>query len=166
METILWSARSDAISMPQLGVLHGRARSRSDLSRLNSSTAITTTTGRPCFSTVTGAACARSIRRPKPYLASFAIMLRVEPPMRRSGIMAKLATLATLVVGALPKVFWLIRRSLKTECSGNHGDGGSLLSQSRRSARCCSPITGRCALRHSVLRGGRPSMSAIGMNRT
>ena len=41
--------------------------------RSYSSTANTTTTGRPCFATATGPDRARSISRPKPYFASFAL---------------------------------------------------------------------------------------------
>lgn len=40
---------------------------------------ITTTTGRQCFSTVTGSARAVSINFPKPYLASLADMVFKEP---------------------------------------------------------------------------------------
>jgi hypothetical protein len=52
--------------------------------RSNSSTARTTTTGRPCFSTTTGSDLARSIKRPKPYLASFADMLCMAWPSSES----------------------------------------------------------------------------------
>jgi hypothetical protein len=48
--------------------------------RSNSSTASTTTTGRPCFLTTTGSDLATSIRRPKPYLASFDDMLCIGCP--------------------------------------------------------------------------------------
>lgn len=41
---------------------------------------MTTKTGRRCFSTVSGEARARSMRRPEPYLAPLAVMLRMEPP--------------------------------------------------------------------------------------
>lgn len=43
--------------------------------RSYSSTAMTTTTPRPCFSIVTGSIRARSMRRPKPFLASRADMI-------------------------------------------------------------------------------------------
>jgi hypothetical protein len=45
----------------------------SAFSRSYSSIASTTMTGRPCFATATGSAQARSISRPKPYFASFAL---------------------------------------------------------------------------------------------
>jgi hypothetical protein len=52
--------------------------------RSNSSTASTTTTGRPCLLTTTGSDLAISIRRPKPYLASFADMLCMVLPSSES----------------------------------------------------------------------------------
>jgi hypothetical protein len=48
-----------------------------------SSMASTTTTARPCFSTVTGSARAKSMRRQKPYLASFADMFCMSRPPNR-----------------------------------------------------------------------------------
>ena len=45
----------------------------SAFSRSNCSTAITATTGRPRLATIIGPAGARSICRPKPYFASFAL---------------------------------------------------------------------------------------------
>lgn len=48
------------------------------LNRSYSSTAITTTTGLPCLATATGSTRARSISRPKPYLASFALNVCIQ----------------------------------------------------------------------------------------
>ena len=48
--------------------------------RSYSSIASTTTTGRPCFATATGSARARSISRPNPYFASFALRVCIRLP--------------------------------------------------------------------------------------
>ena len=48
--------------------------------RSYSSIASTTTTGRPCFATATGSARARSISRPNPYFASFALKVCIRLP--------------------------------------------------------------------------------------
>ena len=60
-------------AVPGRGVVVSSAFSRS-----YSSTESTTTTGRPYLATVTGAARARSISRPKPYFASLALSVRMQ----------------------------------------------------------------------------------------
>ena len=66
-----------------------------------------------------------------------------------------------------PQIFWLLRRSLEAERTSNHGNDGSSRSQSRRSARRSSPINGRRAHRHLILRGAifDVSLSSIALAR-
>lgn len=72
--------------------LSGAPRTSSVFNLTYSSTDRTTTTGRPCFSTITGCALAVSMRRPKLYLASFADnVCMISPSKFSTHIMAKMA---------------------------------------------------------------------------
>ncbi|KAF0137542.1 MAG: hypothetical protein FD152_400 [Xanthobacteraceae bacterium] len=72
------------LTVSALGLTEGAGPPALSRNRSYSSTAMTTTTGRPCFSTVTGSIRARSISRPKPSFASFADIVCMAWPLVES----------------------------------------------------------------------------------
>ena len=77
----------DIFLLSPFAIVVGLARRVSNVfSRSNSSAAITTTTGRSYFVTVTGAALARSMSSPKLFFASAEVMERIRSPFWEASV--------------------------------------------------------------------------------